>query len=123
MGEVMRYRHDFVRARQIERVLCRQEPLFGVHDLRHVLRDHAGFELLDRQNVTVAYHQIDVVERNPFGSHAILHDFLEEAGVMLCASNPLLADRERDLAITKQTGADIVIVSVYSQYIDAFFGH
>ena len=60
-------------------MLCRLGSLLVVHDLGHVLGDHADFQVLDRQNVAVAHHQIDVVQRDAFGRQTVVDDLLDKS--------------------------------------------
>ena len=94
-----------------------------VHDFRHVLGHHACFHILDRQDVAIAHHQIDVVERDALGLQAVVDDLLKKAGVVLLARDPLLGDRERDLAVAQQARADVVVVRVDPEDIDVLFCH
>ena len=79
---------------------------------RHVVRDQPLFHFLDREDVAIAHHQIDVVERDAFGLKAIIDHLPIEAGGVLLARQPLLGDRECDGAVTQQACADIVVIGV-----------
>ena len=59
----------------------------------------------------------------PSAVQAIVDDFLEKAGGVLFARDPLFADRERDLAVAQQAGADIMVVRVYPEDIGVLFRH
>ena len=89
--------------------------------MRLVLMRQPFFYFLDRHDVAIAHHQIDVVERNALGLQAIIDDLLIKTGVVLFACNPLLADRKCDLAVAQQAGADVVIVSVDAKYVCVCF--
>ena len=89
----------------------------------HVLGHQAHFQVLDRQHVAIAHHQIDVVERDALGLQAIVDDILKKAGVVLLARDPLLADRERDLAVAKQARAGVMVVGIDPEDIDVLFRH
>src|SRR5262249_33688928 len=99
MGEMMRDRYYIFRLRQIQRSLCR---LFSFSIIHVALIDQANFQLLDRQDVAIAHHQIDIVERNALSLQTIVDDFLEKPTSMLLARYPLLLDRIGNLAIAQQ---------------------
>ena len=123
MRQMMRQGHDIVGARQIERILGGLSALDRVHHLGHVGGDHAGLQLIDRQDVTVAHHEVDVVERDAFRRQAVIDDALVEAGGMFLPRDPLLADRERDLAIAKKARADIVVIRIDAEDVGVLLGH
>ena len=87
------------------------------------LVDHANFQVLDRQDVAIAHHQIDVVERDAFGLQAIVDDFLKKSAGVLLPRDPLLLDRIGDLAVAQQAGADVVVVGVYAEDVSVVLGH
>ena len=93
VGEMMRDRHHLVRFRQVERAFGRLLAL-ALGDV--ALIDHAYFQLFDRQDVAIAHHQIDVIERDAFGIEAIVDDLLKEPAGMLLTRNPLLLDAVGD---------------------------
>ena len=92
-------------------------PLLVVHDFRHVLVHHAGFEVFDRQDVAIAHHEIDIVQRDALGVEAVVHDLLKESGVVFLARDPLLVDGDRDFAIAKKAGAHVVVVRIDAEYV------
>ena len=109
---MVRDRHHLVRLRQIERALGH----LVAFALDHVaLVDHANFQVLDRQDVAIAHHQIEVVDRDAFGIETIVDDFLKKSAGVLLPRDPLLLDRIGDLAVAQQAGADVVVVGVYAE--------
>ena len=92
-------------------------------EARRVKIDQPLLHLRNRENVAVAYHQIDVVERDAFGLEAVVDHFLVESGCMLGARDALLGNRKGDGAIAQQAGAHIVVVGVQAKDIGVFFGH
>src|SRR5207247_8205169 len=82
-----------------------------------------GFQVLDRKHVAVAYHQIDIVERDAFGRQAVVDDPLVEAGRMLLPRDPLLADRECDGTVTKKARADVMVIGIDAEHVAVSFGH
>ena len=104
-------------------MLARLLALLLVHDLRHADREQAGFQLVDRQHVAIAHHEVDVVERDAFRREDVVDRFLEEAGGVLTARDPLLGDRVGDLAVAQQAGAHVVVVGVNPEDVGVFVGH
>ncbi len=109
MRDMMRHRHDLVGLRPIERIFCRLHALLERH-VRH--RRQADLDVLDRQDVTIAHDQFDVVQRDAFGVEAIVDHFLVKTRVVLFARDPLLGNGEGDFAVAQQARADVVIVGV-----------
>ena len=72
----------------------------------------------DWQNVAVPYYQIDVVQRDVLRCQTVVDDRLIETGVV--AGNPLFAYGERNPAVTKQAGADVVVVGIDPEDINVF---
>ena len=121
--EMMRDCHHLVRARPVKRMLRSLGALGVVHDLRHVRGNHARFQVLDRQHVTVAHHQIDVLERDAFRGEAVVHDVLIETGGVFVAGYALLVDGNRERAVAQQARADIMVIGIYAEHVAVFFGH
>ena len=120
VGEMMRDRHHLVRFRQIERALGRLGA-FAVDDV--ALIDHANFQVLGRQDVAIAHHQIEIVDGDALGIEAIVDHFLKKSAGVLLTRYALLLDRVGDLAVAQQAGADVVVVGVYSKDIGVIFRH
>ncbi|MGY4313082.1 hypothetical protein ACVWW1_002385 [Bradyrhizobium sp. JR3.5] len=123
MREVMRDRHHLVGLRAKQRMLDRLVPLGDRQEARHVLVEHPLLHLGHRQDVAVAHHQIDVVERDALGGQAVVDDFLVEAGGVLLAGDALLGDRIGDRAVTEQAGAHVMVVDVETKDVGVLFRH
>ena len=106
---------------EVQRAFRGLPALLVVHDLGNVLVDHADFQVLDRQDVTIAHHEIDIVQRNAFGIEAVVDDFLKKSGGVFFSCDPLLVDGEGNCAVAQQARAHVVVVCVYSEYVDVLF--
>ena len=116
-------RDHLVLTRQIQRVLGRVAPFEIRKEARRVEIDQPLLHFRDRQDVTIAHHQIDVIECDAFGFEAIVDHFLVEARCVLGPRDPFLGDRKRDGAVAQQAGADIMVIGVQAEDISVFFGH
>ena len=98
-------------------------PLMRRQKCRHVLIDQPLFHLLDRQDVTIAHDEIDIVEGDALRIEAIIDHIPIKAGGVLLAGDPLLGDRNRNRAVLEQTGADVMIVGVEAEDVDVLLLH
>ncbi len=94
-----------------------------VDDFGHILRYHAYFQFLHRQDIAVAYYEIDVIQRDAFGRQTVIDDLLIKTGIVLFARYPLFGDRVGNFTISKQTCADVMVVRIDPKYIDVLFRH
>src|SRR5213080_3343285 len=70
-----------------------------VMDDGHILRHHAYFQVLHRQDIAVAYYQIDIVQRDAFGRQTVVDDPLVKTGIVLLSRYALFGDRVRNLTV------------------------
>ena len=121
--QMMGDRDHLVLTRHIQRVLGRVVALEFGKEARRIEIDQPLLHFLDRQDVAIAHHQIDVVERDALGIEAIVDHLLVESRRVLGPRDPLLGDRKRDGPIAQQAGADIMVIGVQAKDISVFFGH
>ena len=117
---MVRDRHHLVRFRQIERALGHLVA-FAIGNV--ALVDEADFQVLDRKDIAIAHHEIEVVERDAFGLQTIIDDLLEETAGVLLPRDPFLLDAVGDLAVAQQAGADVVVVGVYAKDVRVALRH
>ena len=123
MGEMVRDRHHLFGSRMEVGVALGVRPLIFRQEAGHVLIQQPVFHLGDRQNVAVADHKIDVVQRDAFRVEAVVDDvFIKTAGMFL-AGDPFLGDRIGDFAIPQQARAHVMVVSIEAEDVCMFFGH
>src|SRR6516162_1011851 len=85
--------------------------------------DTRQFQVLDRQHVAIAHHQIDVVQRDAFRRETVVDHLLIKTGVVLLARDPFLVDRERNLTVAKETRAHIVVVRIDPKDVSVLARH
>ena len=123
MREVVRDVDQLVRFRAEQRMVLGLLALVLGQIERHLHVSETLLEIVDRQHVAVAHHEIDVVERDAFGIQAIVDDLLIKAAGVLLAREALLQNGKSNLAIAKKTRADIVIVGVDSENVGRLLRH
>src|SRR6266404_1757936 len=89
----------------------------------HILIDQPLFHLRHRKDVAIADDQIDVVQRDAFGTQAIVDDFSVKAAGVLFARDSLFCDGERDRTIAQKAGTHIMVVGVEAENVSVLFGH
>src|SRR5665809_95045 len=104
----------------MERVFCRLRALLE----RQVRLGHqACLDVLDWQNVTIAHHEIDVVERDALGLEAVVDHLLVKSRSVLLPCDPLLGNGERNLAVAKKACADVMVIRIDPENVGMAFGH
>ena len=78
---------------------------------------------LNREDVAVAHHQIDVIEGNAFRLEAVIDNLLMEAGIVLAPGDALLSDRKCNVPVAQKAGTDIVVVGVNAKNVSVALGH